>query len=459
MSFSAIKWLSLSAFVALTACATTGTQSAHPTRAKLAETSLPPLKSFRARQEALPNRSNADIARDFLDLTFSLESGRSLPVMTRFEGPITVKLEGRTTATLRSDLSQLIGRLRKEADIDIRQISEGRANVTIQAVSKSEIKRALPHAACFVVPNVTSISEYRRARGAARTDWAGLTERDQLAIFLPFDTSPQDMRDCLHEELAQAIGPLNDLYRLDDSVFNDDNFHATLTGFDMLILRAYYDPSLRNGMTQLQVAERLPGILNRLNPQGNHGRIAPLTRTPRAWINAVQDALGPTGSTGKRIAAANAALNIAKSQGWTDHRRAFSHYMNGRVQQFRDPRLADQHYRLADQYFLSATPNGPHRAAVAGPRAAYALASGDPKTALKIVDRHIPTAERFQNAIHLSSLLMIKAEAHDALGENAAAQAARLDSLGWARYGFGAEWIVRAKLREVALLNPTNRTN
>ncbi len=47
------------------------------------------------------------------------------------------------------------------------------------------------------------------------------------------------MRDCLHEELAQALGPLNDLYRLSNSVFNDDNFHSVLTGFDMEMLRLH----------------------------------------------------------------------------------------------------------------------------------------------------------------------------------------------------------------------------
>ena len=52
------------------------------------------------------------------------------------------------------------------------------------------------------------------------------------------------MRDCLHEELAQALGPLNDLYRLPNTVFNDDNFHSVLTGFDMTILRATYAPGL-----------------------------------------------------------------------------------------------------------------------------------------------------------------------------------------------------------------------
>ncbi len=70
-----------------------------------------------------------------------------------------------------------------------------------------------------------------------------------MAIFLPGDVSPQETRDCLHEEMAQALGPLNDLYRLGDSVFNDDNFHTVLTGFDMLVLRTYYAPDLRSGMT------------------------------------------------------------------------------------------------------------------------------------------------------------------------------------------------------------------
>ncbi|WP_421747924.1 DUF2927 domain-containing protein [Cognatishimia sp.] len=447
-------WLLLAAFTIITACAETSPQPAHPTRAKLAESSLPPIKQFRAQTVTRPSRSNADIARDFLDLSFSLESGRALPAFTRFEGPITVKLVGRTPSTLRSDLSVLINRLRTEAGIDIREVRDERANVIIQAVGKSEIKRALPHAACFVVPNVSDLNEYRRARGRARTDWVGLQSRQQLAIFLPYDTSPQDMRDCLHEELAQAIGPLNDLYRLDDSVFNDDNVHATLTGFDMLILRAYYDPALHNGMTQRQVAERLPGIFNRINPRGNHSRFAPRNTTPRAWINAIQEALGPTGTSGRRVSAAQAALDIATSQGWGDHRRAFSHFAYARVLQFRNPHQANRHYQLADQFYQASVPEGPHRASVAAPRAAYALASGDPQTALRIIDRHLPDAQRFQNAVHLSSLLMIKAEAHNALGQTSAAQSAHLDSLGWARYGFGPEWIVRAKLREVALLNP-----
>ena len=72
------------------------------------------------------------------------------------------------------------------------------------------------------------------------------------------------MRDCLHEEFAQALGPLNDLYRLPNSVFNDDNVHTVLTSFDMLILKITYAPSLKSGMSRTQVQARLPAILKKL---------------------------------------------------------------------------------------------------------------------------------------------------------------------------------------------------
>ncbi|MDC0737357.1 DUF2927 domain-containing protein [Cognatishimia sp. SS12] len=426
--------------------------------ATVAETSLPPVKSFRAAAAAPTERANSDIARDFLDLSFALESGRNLPVLTRFDEPITVKLTGRNTPILRNDLAQLLARLRTEAKIDIRQVSEGRASITIEAVAKRDIRRALPHAACFVVPNVSSLAEYRRARGAARTDWAALRSREQLAIFLPYDTSPQDMRDCLHEELAQAIGPLNDLYRLDDSVFNDDNFHAVLTGFDMLILRAYYDPMLANGMTRTQVAARLPAILSRLNPGGDARPVRLRGETSRAWIDAIQNALGPSGTGGKRLSHATRALSIAQTAGWNDHRLAFSHYALARLYQGQDGARSNHHYRAAARAFETSAPAGPHLAIVSTQLAAYALSDNKPGDALTLIEASLPAAYEYENAVQLASLLMLKSEALSALGRETEADAARLDSLGWARYGFGPDWAVRAKLREVASLNPKNRS-
>ncbi|MCO4840918.1 MAG: DUF2927 domain-containing protein, partial [Rhodobacteraceae bacterium] len=246
------------------------TPSDTASRGAIVDSTFPPMKTFGAPRPSRPVKSNNDLALDFIELSFRLESGRDLPVFTRFEQPITVRVTGAPPSSLGSDLTKLLHRMRTEADIKISQTSANApANVTIQAVSRAEIRRALPHAACFVVPNISSIDEYRSARRTAKTNWANLKKREQLAIFLPNDASPQEVRDCLHEELAQAIGPLNDLYRLPDSVFNDDNVHTVLTGFDMMMLKAYYSPELRSGMTRGQVSQALPQILNRINPAGN----------------------------------------------------------------------------------------------------------------------------------------------------------------------------------------------
>jgi hypothetical protein len=139
-------------------------------------------------------------------------------------------------------------------------------------------------------------------------DWTTLTTRDRVAVFIPSDTAPQEIRDCLHEEVAQALGPLNDLYELSDSVFNDDNFHTVLTGFDMLALKVHYAPELANGMDRAAVAARLPALLARLNPGGGAGAPLPPTPTPRPWIEAIETALGPQGSPYQRRSAALQAL-------------------------------------------------------------------------------------------------------------------------------------------------------
>ncbi len=440
----------------LSACAPV-TPGDTPTRALPANSDLPPMKTFGAPQPGAPFRSNNDLALDFIELSFQLESGRELPIFTRFEEPISVRVTGAPPASLGTDLRRLIHRLRTEAGIDISEASAGTTpNITIQAVSRAQIRRALPHAACFVVPNITDISEYKPNRRTVRTSWTHLRTRKQLAIFLPNDASPQEVRDCLHEELAQAIGPLNDLYRLPDSVFNDDNVHTVLTGFDMLILKAYYSPELRSGMTRGQVASRLPNILARINPRGQSLPAQFATRTPRAWSDAVQTALGPGAKPAARRAAAAKALNIARAMGWKDHRRAFAHYANGRLLLASDPQAAQSHFRAADQYYAATKGANLHRAYVATQLAAYAITRGKGDDALVLLAPHIDQAARNENAALLSTLLLLRAEALDLQGRSVEARTVRLDSLGWARYGFGPDWAVRAKLREISSLNPLN---
>ncbi|NNL19333.1 MAG: DUF2927 domain-containing protein, partial [Boseongicola sp.] len=220
-----IRGLVVATTLFLTACGT-------PQTARLATgaLTLPPMNTFTRAAPGRTPQSNATLARDFLNLTFTLENGQTLPVFTRFEGPIAVRVLGRAPQSLTRDLDSLLDRLRREARIDIQRVTENTdAQITVQPVTRAQIQRVAPSAACFVRPNVSNWQEYRARRNDPETFWNRLTERRKMAIFLPLDVSPQEIRDCLHEEIAQSLGPVNDLYRLTQSVFNDDNFHTVLT--------------------------------------------------------------------------------------------------------------------------------------------------------------------------------------------------------------------------------------
>lgn len=415
---------------------------------------LPPMKTFHATAPLPPQRSNAEMARDFLELEFRMESGRKLDQLTRFEGPITVTLTGAVPPTAPGDLADVVGRFRREARLDLSVVPQGPASITVEFIPRSRLQSVVPDAACYVVPNVSSFAEYRAARRSSRVDWVGLKQRERVAIFVPSDTSPQEVRDCLHEELAQAMGPLNDLYRLSDSVFNDDNFHTVLTGFDMLMLRVHYAPELANGMTEAQVAARLPGVLARLNPAGQRPGAAPAGETPRAWIEAVETALGPRPGLAERRIAAEKAVTLAHDQGWDDARLAFSYFALGRLSLADDPQVAMAALSQAARIYRTLPDAAIHGAHIDMQIAAWALSTGDAATAILLADRAMPAARRAQNAALLASLMMIKVEALELQGHADQAAALRLDSLGWARYGFGAEAEVRARMSDIAILSP-----
>jgi hypothetical protein len=425
-----------------------------PERRTTALADLPAMKTFPPGQATSPRRSNASIARDILALEFQMESGRDLPRLTRFSGPITIALTGDVPPTAATDLSRLLTRLRTEAGLDITPVTATPASITVEFVPRRKLQAVVPQAACFVVPRISSWSDYRSARRTDRVDWTTLTTRDRVAVFIPSDTAPQEIRDCLHEEVAQALGPLNDLYELSDSVFNDDNFHTVLTGFDMLALKVHYAPELANGMDRAAVAARLPALLARLNPGGGAGAPLPPTPTPRPWIEAIETALGPQGSPYQRRSAALQALEIARSEGWTDSRLGFSYFAVGRLSLADELDAAVAALANAARIYRTLPDAGIHVAHIDMQMAAFALSAGQPADAITLADRALPAVTRSENAALLASLLMIKAEALEMAGNPVQAQALRLDSMGWARYGFGADDEVRRHLTEIAVLSP-----
>lgn len=385
-------------------------------------------------------RSNADLAEDFLDLTFGLESGEPLDGLLRYETPVRVYLDpAGGLGAYRRDLAELLVRLRGEAEIDIAETRDpARAQIRIEAVQSAELARMFPDAACLLVPGAEDWRAFSAAREADRPRWADQRELRVATIFLPTDTTAQDVRDCLHEELTQALGPANDLFRLPDSIWNDDNIHGIATPFDMLMLRVLYRPELASGMSRAEVSRRLPPLLDRLNPRG---RALPRQRRhpeSRAWADAMRAALSRDATRAERLGAARVAARIAAEMRPPDHRLAASLLALGRAELRSDPLAAARDFARA--YNLLAARRDPddiRLAQAAAHVAALAIATGQFETALDIVARHMPGALQGRDAILVSGLLAIEAQALQGLDRPAEARAARLDSLRWARYGFG----------------------
>jgi hypothetical protein len=419
-------------------------------------TALPQMKRFDGTlPRPVPMPANDQLLRDFMDLSFRLESGRVLPVFTRFEGPVTVAVRGEVPATLDADLDDLLVRLRGEAGIDISRAGAGRAaSITVEARSRQELQRIVPEAACFVVPNVENWEDYLSKRRSPATDWATLTTRSRAAVFLPSDVSPQEIRDCLHEEIAQALGPLNDLYRLPFSVFNDDNLHTILTGFDMAILRITYARELATGQSAQEVADALPRILARVNPGGARASEGVEAASSAEWVRALNRSLQPGVPARLRASSAARAVDLAREAGWGGTRLGYSLLSFGRSALGSEPERAITAIVEAAFVFRDAYGEDVHTAHAVVQPAAFALTSGQADVTLRLVEGALPAAQKGQNAALLSTLLLLRAEALEITGRVSEAQAVRNEGKAWALYGYGSAADVRRHVAEVAALRP-----
>jgi len=386
-------------------------------------------------------RSNTQIASDFMQLLFQLESGENLRGLLKYEHPVRVAIASRSLASFQPELSALLNRLRTEAGIDITQVAAvSDADIRIESVPARALRRAAPGAACFIAPGVTGWAEFRRLRWRGRPRWSDQTELRVTSVFIPDSAPPQEVRDCLHEEIAQALGPVNDIYRIADTVFNDDNYHSILTPFDMLILRVLYADDLSVGMPPNAVAARLPGLLARLNPKGNGARAATRAAASPLWEKTIEIALNRSNNRGKRRQAAADAVRLARAMRPTDHRLGFAYMTLGRLTLRDAPQEAAEAFLKGYETFRVHPGRDDVRTAQAALHLGFiALHDGRPDAALSLVGRALPVARASENALLLSGLLAVRAATMANIGRKADALAAQAESLKWARYAFGDE--------------------
>jgi hypothetical protein len=74
--------------------------------------------------------------------------------------------------------------------------------------------------------------------------------------------------------------------------------------------------------------------------------------------------------------------------------------------------------------------------------------------ALKYIEPSIFAAIKGENAALLSVLMLLRSEALMRNGMATDARAARVDSLGWARYGFGSERALKQRLSILTGFSP-----
>jgi Protein of unknown function (DUF2927) len=84
---------------------------------------------------------------------------------------------------------------------------------------------------------------------------------DRAFVFIVADEGDQAFQHCLHEEIMQVLGPVNDSRSLSHSIFNDYSSVNDYSAFDWFILDMLYNPRIKPGMTAREVAPLLPPAL------------------------------------------------------------------------------------------------------------------------------------------------------------------------------------------------------
>ena len=256
--------------------------------------------------QGAPKRSNAAMAQDLTDLIFVNEAGERRATLARWEGPARVRLasgfaeDAAFLDSLLADFAGLTG-------LEIRRVGALEpAEIKIRAIRPARFEAAAPGVLC----GSQHAGNWRTERGFR----GGIVD-------IPADASQARRRLCLIEEIAQLLGPVNDLERLPDSIFNDDGAHLVMTPFDRLMLRILYAQELQPGMSPEATRAAALQALARLNPAGIHGG-APSAPESTEWSSAYRAALAAHGQDHAGFAAAMSRLEAAAARlPRSDHRR------------------------------------------------------------------------------------------------------------------------------------------
>jgi hypothetical protein len=267
--------------------------------------------------------SNESLARLFAVMTHELEGRARRPHLVRYQEPISVAIEGAGAAHLNEFLDGYLALIRKNSGVDITR-STGAANLHVRLVDGKRFAKEVPSAVCVIAGGDLGWAEFAdNPLRASASEVARATRIDQMTIFIPDTARPHQSRNCLLEEVPQALGLSNDLYGLGMSSFNDDGAHLWPTKLDYLMLRVLYSPEMAVGLDRRATEARALVILNRINPAGLTAPPLPVLRqrAMERWSMLIARVFSRDSSENDRLEDIDKALILveAKAPGSAQH--------------------------------------------------------------------------------------------------------------------------------------------
>jgi hypothetical protein len=297
---------------------------------------------------------NANLAELFTVMTHEMEGRARRPHLVRYEGPVSVGIEGPGAEHFTAFVDDYLGELRRSAGISIAR-EPAPNNLHVRFVEGRRFYATAPEAGCLIAGGDLDWKAFARDPLRANAWAEARTPRIvQMTIFIPDDARPYQARNCLLEELPQALGMSTDLYGLGMSSFNDDGAHIWPTKLDLLMLRVLYAPEMHTGLDRRETEARAIGVLNQINPAGRAA--APLLLPRRGaldrWSVLIGRVFSRDSSESERIDDIAKALVLVEAKAPNSAQHCHSLVPAVRVMSRPDParalQLLDQAERVCD---------------------------------------------------------------------------------------------------------------
>lgn len=223
---------------------------------------------------------NDDLARNFERIAFfteyanedgALKKEETASTLSRWEGPLRLRLKGQGVRPAdKTSYQSLAKRLSKLTGIEVSVSNITNENVSVYIMNERERRdfRDL------------LLSEDTTGRYQIIDEWAddirypcvalvGYASADRgeinsAIIVVKAELEGLMRESCIHEELTQVMGLMNDHPEVRPSIFNDDEEFALLTEHDEVLLRILYDKRLRPAMKLEEARPLIPEIVREI---------------------------------------------------------------------------------------------------------------------------------------------------------------------------------------------------